>query len=95
MSPLHSQLHEGFDRTLQRDDNAEWMLDVAATRKSAHTQLVSAQRHSSRHQVGSCEDRASNCFEKEGKSFLAGHKLLLTGIQVDMYTREYTCTRYQ
>ena len=43
--------------------------------------------------MGSCEDRACNYFEKEGKSFFAGHKILLTGIQV-VYTREYACTRW-
>ena len=57
---MHSQLYEGFDKSLQKDDDAEWKLVVAATRRSAQKQRVSAQRRSSRHQVGSCEDRASN-----------------------------------
>ena len=36
MSPVHSQLYEGFDKTLQKDDHdAEWKLVVAATRRSA------------------------------------------------------------
>ena len=43
-------------------------------------QRVSAQRRPSQHQVGSCEGRAPNFFGKAGKSFLAGHKILLTGI---------------
>ena len=55
-------------------------------------QRVSAQRRSSRHQVGSCEDRASIEFETEGKSFLAGHKMLLTGIQI-VCIREYIAYR--
>ena len=34
MSPVHSQLCEGIDKTLQKDD-AEWKLVVAASRRSA------------------------------------------------------------
>ena len=32
---MHSQLYEGFDKTLQKDDDAEWKLVVAASRRSA------------------------------------------------------------
>ena len=59
--------------------SGSWLSPRAADQ---HRQRVSAQRRSPRHQVGSCEDRASNCFEKEVKLFLAGHNVLLTGIQV-------------
>ena len=41
-----------------------------------HRQRVSARRRSSRHQEGGCEDHASNLYEKDGNSFLAGHKIL-------------------
>ena len=63
-----------------------WLSPRAADQ---HRQRVSAQRRSSRHQVGSCEDRASTYFDKEGKSFLAGHKILLTGIRI-VYIPEYS-----
>ena len=35
MSPVHSQLCEGLDKTLQKDDDTEWDLVVAAGRRSA------------------------------------------------------------
>ena len=89
---MHSQLYRGFHEALQKDDDAEWKLVVAATRTSAQKERVSAQRRSSRHQVGSCEDRASKYFEKEGQSSMAGHKMLLTGRQV-VNIRECTRTR--
>ena len=79
---MHSQLYEGSEKALQKDDGAEWKLVVVASRRSAPATSQRAERRSSRHQVGSCEDRASNYFEKEGKSFWAGHRNLLTGIQV-------------
>ena len=37
---MHSQLYEGFDKTLQRDDDAEWKLVVAAI----STDIESARR---------------------------------------------------
>ena len=62
-----------------------WLWTRAADQ---HGQRVSAQRRWSRHQVGSCENRASNNLEEGGNGFLAGHKTDLTGIQV-VCTREY------
>ena len=91
---MHSQLYEGFDKTLQNDDDAEGKLVVAATRRSAKKQRVSAQRRSSRHQVGGCEDRACNYFEKEGTRVSWLNTILLAGIQV-VYTREYLVYMYE
>ena len=59
---MHSQFYERFDETLQKHDDAELKLVVAASKGSAHRQQVSAQRHSSRHQVGSFEHRAFDDF---------------------------------
>ena len=86
---MHSQLIlQGFDETLQRrvaTQIGSWLSPRAAVQ---HRRQVSAQRCSSRHQVGSCEDHDSYYFEEEGKSFWAGHEILLTRIQV-VYIRKY------
>ena len=81
VSPVHSQMVRRLRSDICRRvtmQSRSWL----SPRADQHRQRVNAQRRSSRHQALSCEDRASNYFEKEGKICLAGHKFSWRGYKL-------------
>ena len=79
MYPVHSQWHQGFDHTFAEGPRSR--VEVGCRREEQiSTREESARRDTRRGTRWVVVRIALLFFDNEGKSFLAGHKILLTEI---------------